>query len=1665
MSKRWALALCGVVCLLAQADGQNPPADSPTAGLPRRAAVDAYILGPTRLVAGSSASFRVAVHWASAPGRHGPLPGARVSLHLTTGRRRVALARARTGPDGNARFRFQVPRVKTGEHELKIEVASRLGSATRRHKIDIFPGGRLLITTDKKLYQPSQVIHIRALALRSIDLKPVERRPIVFQVKDPKGNIVFSKNDRTSAFGVASLDFQLADEINLGRYAVRAWTEGAAGVSSTRWVEVKRYVLPKFKVTVETERAFYRPGETLRGVVRARYFFGKPVAGGRVTLDVRSRLAGVTRYHLPARVTDRQGGARFELRLASFGASDLGRSAPARGGASPLPSARGMGEVRALATVVDSAKHREQGDASVPFTAAPLRLSLQTENVKLVPGVPNRVHVVAGYPDGKPARRAEVRLSSGAVKLRARTDALGVATFTLPAGARLERCGSRDVELTAEARDSQGQRGAQTLCALVASRRAVLVRPDRSMVAPGEPVGMTLWARPSPRPEENRLYLDVVKAGQTLATESARLRRGRARVRFVPDAALFGLLELRAYRLKRSGERVGLSRMVYVDHPGRLEIKVTADRKTYRPGERARLTFRATDSRTGDGVQAALGLVGVDEAVVAMGGLEPAGEPKVFFTLASLAAGRGGAAVSPGGRDLEGWVASEGERRQRTRAADVLLAAIRPVEAEVWETNPWRERRERWDKQAPRLIRKALAFMERSSVGRRTRKGWRFRADLVPRMARAGVIEKTAELDPWKRTVRPWHLRKTDPSFVFDRHARRLAPEKLEAIYTALAKVWKELKLRRERVRKLPRKKWPLILPRDLLARLVKMGRLKPWQIVDPWGRRYRVAFNPLLFVDPYYTGLVSRFLVHSSGPDGVTGTRDDVRPTGPRVRVRNGNLRGDAAVALGNLVGDAIGAAGLGLVGTGRGGGGTGEGTIGLGTLGTIGHGSGSGSGVGLQARVRSRFPETLLWHPELVTDRSGRATLDVELADSITDWRVVATGSTRDGLLGTATTTLRVFQDFFVDIDLPAAMTQGDRVSVPVSVYNYLKTPQRVTLRLERGGWFSPVGALSQTIELGPSQVGVRHFPIVVRDVGRHDLTVRAGAPGGVADAVRRSTLVEPDGVERALSHGGGLAPGEAAHELLIPEQTIDGTARVRLAMYGGPLGQTLDGLEGMLRRPYGCFEQTSSTTYPNVLVLDYLRRTGKATPAVERKARKLINEGYQKLISFEVPGGGFSWFGRRPANRVLTAYGLMEFHDMSRVHPVDRKLIKRTQWWLASCQRKDGSFHPDAHAINEGATNHFREDVLRVTAYIAHALRHTGYRGEALGRALRYVRRNMGKARDGYTLALLGNLFSDSLRAGGRGEAPPRAGAERPNTLRAVLARLWEQRRSNGRGIYFEGPRSTLTYGAGDSGRIETTALAALALLPSRHAPPSSDRLVDTLLAGKDSFGSWHSTQATILALRALLKQHELSRSTPEGEVQVLVDGRVRRKIRLRGERDARHQVDLTPFASRGRHRVALRYSGKGRLQYHLAGSYWVPRAGAGSGARRGRLAIRTRYDRHEARVGQKVRLDVEVRNAGSGQVDMPLVSLSLPPGFAVSEDSLTRLTKSGRVDKVQRVGGRALLYLTRLAAGGKLRFGLELRARYPLRVQARPSSVYEYYRPENRAESRPQILKVL
>ena len=263
-------------------------------------------------------------------------------------------------------------------------------------------------------------------------------------------------------------------------------------------------------------------------------------------------------------------------------------------------------------------------------------------------------------------------------------------------------------------------------------------------------------------------------------------------------------------------------------------------------------------------------------------------------------------------------------------------------------------------------------------------------------------------------------------------------------------------------------------------------------------------------------------------------------------------------------------------------------------------------------------------------------------------------------------------------------------------------------------------------------------------------------------------------------------------------MPQDAIEGSVQALVKIYPSSFSQLVEGLDAIFQMPYGCFEQTSSTTYPNVLALDYLRRTNKAVPEVEAKARQYIHLGYQRLLSFEIAGGGFDWFGTPPANRTLTAYGLMEFQDMARVHDVDPNLIERTRRWLLEQQKPDGSWDAEQHMLHEDPTRGRPDQPiarLSTTAYIAWAV-FAGHENESEvpGHAGLPAESEAGVDRRPVHARSGGQRTPGSQPGGRRGTALPRPARSSPADVR---------RRQTGLVGFRPGPTDACSTGAAGAG----------------------------------------------------------------------------------------------------------------------------------------------------------------------------------------------------------------------------------------------------------------------
>src|SRR5690242_9297469 len=237
----------------------------------------------------------------------------------------------------------------------------------------------------------------------------------------------------------------------------------------------------------------------------------------------------------------------------------------------------------------------------------------------------------------------------------------------------------------------------------------------------------------------------------------------------------------------------------------------------------------------------------------------------------------------------------------------------------------------------------------------------------------------------------------------------------------------------------------------------------------------------------------------------------------------------------------------------------------------------------------------------------------------------------------------------------------------------------------------------------------------------------------------------------------------------------------------------------------------EQMSSSAYPNVLVVDYVKKARVASPALLMKAEQFLSVGYQKLLTFERPGGGFDWWGRGEPLVWLSAYGLQEFNDMAKVWPVDKGVIERTQKWLMKQQAADGTWSKIGGTHGE-SIERMGDPKLLLTAYVTWSILDSTKQDAAwkksdeyakLKKAIEYVRDKAPKVENAYILALCANALAswdatdDSTH----------------DTCKKVLEALDEKKERNKEwnAISFPAGGQSLSYSRGDGLTVETTALA--------------------------------------------------------------------------------------------------------------------------------------------------------------------------------------------------------------------------------------------------------------
>ncbi|WP_342376849.1 MG2 domain-containing protein [Myxococcus stipitatus] len=686
-----------------------------------------------------------------------------------------------------------------------------------------------------------------------------------------------------------------------------------------------------------------------------------------------------------------------------------------------------------------------------------------------------------------------------------------------------------------------------------------------------------------------------------------------------------------------------------------------------------------------------------------------------------------------------------------------------------------------------------------------------------------------------------------------------------------------------------------------------------------------------------------------------------------------------------------------------------------------------------------RVDFAETLYWNAGVRTDaRTGEVRVSFATSDSVTTFKAFAGAVGADGALGSAVKELESVQPFYAEPKLPLEVTSGDVVQLPVALVNGTDatlTDAQVRAEVQGDVKFTGGGAMSlhareRGRQLLSLSIGQESRPVEVKLIA---------SASNYSDTVTRTLAIKPLGFPAKTSFGGMVSPQRpAVHTVVLPEQVVPGSIRASIVVYPSPLANMTEGLARLIQEPGGCFEQTSSTTYPMTMAQQYFLSHGGVSPDLVSSAREKLDRGHDRLVSFETKERGYEWFGEAPGHEALTAFGLLHFTDMKQVRTVNEAMMERTRGWLMGQRDGKGGFNRKRRALHV-----WLEDADTSNAYIVWALLESAAsRAEVareLAKEIASVKKSADTSSNSYVVALAANVLS--LAGDGEG-------------ARALMSRLAKLQNSRGE---VEGGTQSIVGSSGDTLRIETTALAALAWL--REPEQYMSHVVRTLkyLAESNDGGRYGATQSTVLALRVINTYDQAhGKKLPPGQVYLYVEGRpVGEPVRFDGStREALKLADVSGLLGPGGRKVELRMEGGEALSYSMEVTYTavLPRSSQDTP-----VALEVAMAKRELVEGEPTEARVMVANRTGQHLPTAVAIFGVPGGMDVRHDQLKELVKRKVVDAYEVLGRDVVLYWRGLEPRKRIDVPLSLVATVPGTYTGPASRAYLYYTDEHKVWS--------
>jgi alpha-2-macroglobulin len=523
--------------------------------------------------------------------------------------------------------------------------------------------------------------------------------------------------------------------------------------------------------------------------------------------------------------------------------------------------------------------------------------------------------------------------------------------------------------------------------------------------------------------------------------------------------------------------------------------------------------------------------------------------------------------------------------------------------------------------------------------------------------------------------------------------------------------------------------------------------------------------------------------------------------------------------------------------------------------------HSGGRGELLLKQApQTRERFVESAYWNPSVVTNKDGKARVTFKAPSALSEYRITARGVTgADTLAGQTTAALSVKKNFFMDLKVPASLTQGDKPQFIAQIHhNGVRGALALRLATYAGGRDDVFPKALDLKGDGVDEVVFEPYEVPEGDSLRLTLT---GAVGDVRDELTVEIPIHPWGVPVYASASGtsrdsttvfvGLPAGRTYEN---PDMLIALSPTVQRMLVELAIGTSYD----RLGAPYAskallrCLPPPTNTTADRAAellaaasVLGYLREV-RATAAPEAlRLTGHIQSLVAELVAAQNEDGGWPW--------VTGSDQPMPNRPQPRVQPSERLTSSAVLWALSSAERLGLLTDPK---VLDQSVSYLGQQFAQLNASdwetraaMLHALSMRQAASFEAANSLNRARNQLSDPGLAYLALTFANLERPTLAAEVIGLLGPRARSEA--TAPGLPARLYWNRAG----------RQPFARSA-----AEITGLVALAYARIKPGTPELDGTVDWLTAHRVGEG-WIPAKAKGPALTALASYHGRARGAED------------------------------------------------------------------------------------------------------------------------------------------------------------------------------------------------------